>query len=50
MIWNPLGMAFQEGERLALVLDLSGRDVIARNSQVLERIGIELLGKIAMEG
>ena len=30
--------------------DPSGRDVIAWNSQVLERIGIDLLGKIAMNG
>ena len=30
--------------------DPSGRDVIAWNSQVLERIGIDLLGKIAMDG
>ena len=29
--------------------DPSGRDVIAGNSQVLEGIGIGLLGKIAME-
>ena len=28
----------------------SGRDVTVGNSQVLERIGIDLLGKIAMDG
>ena len=50
MIWTPLGLVFQVGERLASVLDPSGRDVIAWNSQVLERIGIDLLGKIAMSG
>ena len=33
-----------------MVLDPGGRDVITWNSQVLERIGIELLGKIAMNG
>ena len=32
------------------MLDPSKRDVIAWNSQVLERIGIDLLGKIAMDG
>ena len=48
MIWNPLGLAFKVGKRLALVLVPSGRDVMARNSQVLERIGIDLLGKMAM--
>ena len=50
MIWTPLGMAFQAGKRLASVLDPSKSDVIAWNSQVLERIGIDLLGKIAMKG
>ena len=30
--------------------DPSGRDVKVWNSQVLDRIGIDLLGKIAMEG
>ena len=49
MIWNPLGLAFQVGEKLASVSDPSERDVIAWISQVLERIGIDLLGKIAME-
>ena len=49
-IWNPLGLAFQAGKRLASVSDPSGRDVIAWNSQVLEGIGIDLLGKIAMDG
>ena len=36
--------------RLASVLDSSERDVNAWNSQVLEGIGIDLLGKIAMNG
>ena len=49
-IWNPLGLAFQASERLPLVLDPSRRDVKVWNSQVLARIGIDLLGKIAMEG
>ena len=31
------------------MLDPRKREFIARNSQVLERIGIEVLGKIAME-
>ena len=43
-------MAFKAVERLASVLVPSGRDVMAENSQVLERIGIDLLGKIAMDG
>ena len=30
--------------------DPSGRDVFAGNNQVLERIGIGLLGEIAMNG
>ena len=50
MILKPLGLAFQVGERLASVSDRSERDVIARNGQVLERIGIDLLGKIAKDG
>ena len=32
------------------MLDPSGRDVIAWNSHILERIGIDLLGKIAING
>ena len=43
-------MAFKAGDRLASVLVPSKRDVMAGNSQVLERIGIDLLGKIAMDG
>ena len=43
-------MAFKVGERLALVLVPSRRDVMIGNSQVLERIGIDLLRKIAMDG
>ena len=50
MIWNPLGMAFKEGERLASVSDPSGRDVKVWNSQVLDRIDIDLLGRLAMKG
>ena len=48
-IWNPLGLAFKAGERLALVLIPSGRDVMVGSSRVLERIGIDLLGKLAMK-
>ena len=36
--------------RLASVSDPSGRDVKVWNSQVIDKIGIDLLGKIAMEG
>ena len=32
-----------------MVSNLSGRDVFARNNQVLERIGIDLLGEIVMK-
>ena len=32
------------------MLEPSGRDVFARNNQVLERIGIDLLGEIAIKG
>ena len=42
-------MAFKVGKKLASMLVPSGRDVMAGNSQVLERIGIDLLGKIAMD-
>ena len=43
-------MAFKSGKRLASVLVPSGRDVMAGNSRVLKRIGIDLLGgKIAMD-
>ena len=48
-IWTPFGLAFQVGERLALVLNPSRRDVFVGNNQVLERIGIDLLGEIAMK-
>ena len=41
-----MGWHFRVGERLASVLVPSGRDVKAGNSQVLERVGIHLLGKI----
>ena len=45
MIWNPLGLAFEAGKRLALVSVPSKRDVMVGRSQVLERIGIDLLGR-----
>ena len=44
-----MGWHFSTGERLVLVLVPSKRDVRAANSQVLERIGIDLLGKKAMD-
>ena len=44
-----MGWHFRASERLALVLVPSERDVRARNSKVLERIGINLLGKIVMD-
>ena len=50
MIWNPLGMASKEGKSLASVSDPSERDVKVGNSQVLARIDIDLLGKLAMKG
>ena len=37
---TPLGWHFRVGEKLALVLVPSRRDVEVDNSQVLERIGI----------
>ena len=43
-------MAFQVGKRLVLVSVPSGRDVRAGNSQVLERIGVHRLEKIARNG
>ena len=48
-IWNPLGLAFKAGKRLALVSVPSKRDAKAGNSQVLKRIGIDHLGKLAMD-
>ena len=42
-------MPFQAGKRLALVLDPSGRDVFVGNNQVLEGIGLDFLGDIAMK-
>ena len=36
--------------RLASVLDRSGRDVKVGNSRVLDRMDIDLLGRLAMEG
>ena len=40
---------FKVGERLALVSIPRERDVRAGNRRVLERIGIALLGKLAMD-
>ena len=40
-----MGWHFKAGERLALMLVPCKRDVRAGNSQVLERIGIDLLEK-----
>ena len=48
-IWNPLGLAFHASERPALMSDPSERDVFAGNNQVLEGIGIDFLGDIAMK-
>ena len=42
-------MAFKAGKRLVSVLVPSKRDVMVGNNQVLERIGIEILGKIARD-
>ena len=47
---TPLGWHFKVGERLSLVLDPSGRDVKVWKCQVLDRIDIDLLGRLAMEG
>ena len=44
-----MGWHFRAGERLASMLVPSGRDVRAGDSQVLERIGIGHLGKLAMD-
>ena len=44
MAWH-----FRAGERLALVLVPSKRDVGVGDSQVLERIGINPLGKLVMD-
>ena len=38
------------GERLASMLDPSGRDIKASDSRVLDRKEIDLLGKIVIEG
>ena len=46
---EPPWVGIEAGKRLALVSVPSGRDVKARNSWVLQRIGIDLLGKIALE-
>ena len=45
-----MGWHFKVCVRLALVSDPSGRDVKVGNSQVLDRIDIDLLGKLAMKG
>ena len=44
-----MGWHFRASERLASVLVLSERGVRAGNSQVLERIGMDHLGKLAMD-
>ena len=45
-----MGWPFSVGKRLASVSVLSERDVNDGNSQVLERIGIYHLGKLARDG
>ena len=47
---TPLGWYIRAGERLALMLVPSARDVRVGNSQVLERIWIHLLENIARNG
>ena len=47
---TPLGWHFKVSVRLASVSDPSGRDVKVWNSQVLDRMDIDLLGRLAMEG
>ena len=42
-----MGWHFKVGERLALVTNLGGRDANAWNSQGLDRIDFDLLGKLA---
>ena len=44
-----MGWHFRAGERLASVSVPSRRDVKAGDSQVLKRIGIDHLGKLAMD-
>ena len=46
---TPLDWHFKVGMRLASVSDPSGRDVKVWNSQVLDRIDIDLLGRLAMK-
>ena len=45
-----MGWHFKVGERLASVSDPSGRDVKVWNSPILDRIDIDLLGRLAMKG
>ena len=45
-----MGWHFKVGERLASVSVPSERDSNIWNSQVLDRIDFDLLGKLAMEG
>ena len=45
-----MGWHFKVGVRLALVLDPSGRDVNVWNSQVLDRMDIDLLERLAKKG
>ena len=49
-IWNLFGLASKAGKSLASVSNTSGRDVKVGDSQVLDRIEIDLLGKLAMKG
>ena len=44
-----MGWHFRVGERLTSVSVPSGRDVMVGSSRVLKRIGIDLLGKLAMK-
>ena len=44
-----MGWHFRAGERLPSMSIPSGRDVRAGDSQVLERIGIDHLGQLAMD-
>ena len=45
-----MGWHFRAGERLALVSVPSRGDVRVGDSQVLERIGIDHLGRLAIDG
>ena len=45
-----MGWHFKVGVRLALVSNPSGRDVNIWNSQVLDRMDIDQLGRLATKG